>query len=156
MIVEQQSVVHAPADRVWARVITLEGINHELRPWLTMSMPRDARTLTVQTMPVGVPVGRCWMRLFGVLPFDFDRLCIEKLYDGEGFDEESTMLSMRRWRHERRLTPLDQTKTVVRDHLTFDLRAPLRPATPAVAAGIRALFAHRQRRLQEFFAGLTG
>jgi len=32
MIVELQSVVDAPADQVWARVVTPEGINDELRP----------------------------------------------------------------------------------------------------------------------------
>ena len=42
-------------------------------------------------------------------------------------------------------------KTVVRDRLTFELRAPLRVFTPIIAAGIGALFAHRQRRLQRHF-----
>ena len=58
-IVERRSVVDAPADEVWARVVTPEGINDELRPWMTMSMPRDAKDLTVDTVPVGIPVGRC-------------------------------------------------------------------------------------------------
>src|SRR4051795_6628407 len=79
MIIERQSVVDAPAERVWARVVTPEGINDELRPWMTMSMPRGALSLTVDNVPVGTPVGRCWMRLFGVLPFDYDRLCIAEL-----------------------------------------------------------------------------
>ena len=38
------------------------------------------------------------------------------------------MLSMRQWRHERSVTPDGDGKTVVRDRLTFELRAPLRPA----------------------------
>jgi len=76
MIVERQSVIDAPTDRVWARVVTPEGINDELRPWMTMSMPRGAKDLTVDTVPVGTPVGRCWMRLFGILPFDYDNLMI--------------------------------------------------------------------------------
>jgi hypothetical protein len=40
MIVERQIVIHAPAENVWARVVTPEGINDEPRPWMTMSMPR--------------------------------------------------------------------------------------------------------------------
>ena len=47
MIIERQSIVDAPTERVWARVVTPEGINDELRPWLTMSMPRGAKDLTV-------------------------------------------------------------------------------------------------------------
>jgi ligand-binding SRPBCC domain-containing protein len=151
MIVERQSIIDAPADRVWARVITPEGINDELRPWMTMSMPRGAESLTVENVPIGTPVGRCWMRLFGVLPFDYDRLMIAELEPGRRFDEQSTMMSMRQWRHERSVTPDGEVKTVVHDRLTFELRMPLRPVTPVVAAGIRALFGHRHRRLQRHF-----
>ena len=152
MIVERRSVIEAPTDRVWARVVTPEGINDELRPWMTMSMPRGAQDLTVDTVPVGTPIGRCWMRLFGILPFDYDNLMIAELFPGRGFDEQSTMMSMRSWRHERTLEPAGDTKTVVRDRLTFEMRIPLRVLTPVVAAGIRAPFGHRQRRLQRHFA----
>ncbi|MCK0177517.1 MULTISPECIES: hypothetical protein [Mycobacteriaceae] len=152
MIVERRAVVDAPVERVWQRIVTPDGINHELRPWLTMSMPRHARHLTVDSVAVGVPVGRCWLRLFGVLPFDYDLLTIAALRPGRGFDEQSTMLSMRSWRHERSLEP-DGDATVVHDRLTFELRAPLRVLTPVIGAGVGALFGHRQRRLQRFFSG---
>jgi ligand-binding SRPBCC domain-containing protein len=153
MVIERHSVIDAPVDRVWARVVTPEGINDELRPWLTMSMPRGAKDLTVDTVPVGTPVGRCWMRLFGVLPFDYDDLMIAELRPGHGFHEQSTMLSMRSWCHERTVEAAGDFKTVVRDRLTFELRAPLRVLTPVITAAIRALFGHRQRRLQRHFAG---
>ncbi|KUH99395.1 hypothetical protein [Mycobacterium sp. IS-3022] len=152
MIIERQSIVEAPAEAVWARVVTPEGINDELRPWMTMSIPRGAGDLTVDTVPVGTPVGRCWLRLFGVLPFDYDDLTIAELWPGRGFHEESTMLSMRRWRHERAIESTADGKTIVRDRLTFDLRAPLRLFTPLVGAGIGALFGHRHRRLARYFA----
>jgi ligand-binding SRPBCC domain-containing protein len=63
------------------------------------------------------------------------------------------MMSMRRWRHERSVTPDGDGKTIVHDRLTFELRTPLRPLTPVIAAGIRALFGHRHRRLQQHFIG---
>src|ERR1700755_1168258 len=151
MIVELQSVVDAPADQVWARAVTPEGIDDEVRPWMTMSMPRGAESLTVDNVPVGTPIGRAWLRLFGVLPFDYDRLTIAALEPGRSFDEQSTMMSMRAWRHQRSVTP-EGPKAVVRDRITFELRAPLRPATPIVAAGLRALFGHRHKRLQRHFA----
>jgi ligand-binding SRPBCC domain-containing protein len=151
VIVERSGIIDAPVERVWARVVTPEGINHELRPWMTMSMPRGKKDLTVDTVPVGTPIGRCWMRLFGVLPFDYDHLMIAELWPGRGFDEQSTMLSMRSWRHERTIEA-QGTKTLVRDRITFELRLLLRPLTPVIGAGIRALFGHRQRRLQRYFA----
>ncbi|MBO0676960.1 hypothetical protein JRC04_05745 [Mycolicibacterium sp. S2-37] len=152
MIVERSAVVEAPVERVWQRIVTPDGINHELRPWMTMSLPRGARDLSVDTIATGVPVGRCWLRLFGILPFDYDLLTIAELWPGRGFDEQSTMLSMRSWRHQRTLEP-DGANTVVRDRLTFELRAPLRMLTPVVGVGVGALFSHRQRRLQRYFSG---
>jgi ligand-binding SRPBCC domain-containing protein len=153
MIIERQSVVDAPAEDVWARVITPEGINDELRPVMTMSVPGGAESFTVDTVPIGTPIGRAWLRLFGVLPFDYDDLVITELQPGQSFREESTMLSMRQWRHERSVTSDGAAKAVVHDRLTFQLRAGLRLATPVVAAGIGALFSHRHRRLQRHFAG---
>ncbi len=152
VIIERQCIIDAPAEQVWERVVTPEGINDELRPWMTMSMPRGAKDLTVDTVPVGEPIGRCWLRLFGVLPFDYDDLMIAELWPGRGFHEESTMLSMRLWRHERTLERGGATKTVVRDRLTFELKTPLRLLSPIIAAGIGALFGHRHRRLQRHFA----
>lgn len=150
-VIEHESLVDAPADEVWRRVVTPEGINDELRPWMTMSMPRGAESLTVDNVPIGTPLGRCWLRLFGVLPFDYDNLTIAELEPGRGFREESTMLSMSRWQHVRSVTPSTDDKSVVRDCITFALRRGLRFATPLVAAGIRWLFGHRHRRLQRHF-----
>jgi ligand-binding SRPBCC domain-containing protein len=155
MIIERQSIIDAPVEQVWDRVVTPEGINDELRPWMTMSMPRGIGGLTVDNVPIGTSLGRAWLRLFGVVPFDYDRLTIAGLEPGRSFDEQSTMLSMRQWRHQRSVAPDDDGKTVVRDRITFQLRAPLRPLTPVIAAGIRALFGHRHRRLQRHFAATS-
>jgi hypothetical protein len=151
-VIERQSVVNAAADRVWQRVVTPEGINHELRPWMTMSLPRGAESITIDNVAVGTPIGRAWLRMFGVLPFDYDFLTITELQPGRSFREESTMLSMSRWQHERSVTPAGDTKAVVHDRITFEPRVWLRFATPVLAKTITALFGHRHRRLQHHFA----
>lgn len=152
MIIVKESIVDAPIRQVWDRVVSPEGINHEMRPWLTMTMPDGARDLTIETVPLGVPLGRAWLRLFGVVPFDFDRLSIAALEEGRSFHEKSTMLSMRRWEHERTLTPHDGERTRVHDRVTFAPRLPLQPLTPLLSRALRAFFAHRHRRLQRHFA----
>jgi hypothetical protein len=43
-------------------------------------LPRGAKSLTVDNVPIGTPIGRCWMRLF-----DYDRLTIAELQPGRGF-----------------------------------------------------------------------
>ena len=149
MIIERKSVVDAPAHRVWARVVTPEGINDEMRPWMTMSIPRRLGPVTIDTVPVGVPLGRAWLRLFGIVPFDYDALTIAELEPGQRFHEKSTMLSMRRWEHERTVTPVGDGRTAVHDRLTFEPR--LAVLTPAVTAIVRAFFEHRHRRLARHF-----
>lgn len=146
-----QVEVAAPVEVVWARLIAPEGFNHEMRPWVTMTLPRGARDLTVETVPLGVPVGRAWLRLFGVVPFDYDRLMIVELEPGRRFLERSTMASMRVWEHERTATAT-LAGTRVTDRVTFTPRLPLTPLTGLLTRGIGAFFAHRQQRLRDYYA----
>ncbi|MGJ9411229.1 hypothetical protein ACHAAC_00830 [Aeromicrobium sp. CF4.19] len=152
VVVELSSVVRAPTDLVWARVVDPAGINDELMPWMSMTMPPAARHLTIETVQLGRPIGRSWIRLLGVLPVDYDDLTIAALEPGRSFREESTMLSARRWRHERSLAPAGEGATVVHDRLTFESRVPGRLAASLHRRVVAALFAHRHRRLARHFA----
>lgn len=150
VVVEVSSDVPAPQEVVWARVASVEGIDHELRPWLSMTLPRGAAGLDVHTLPVGVPLGKAWIRLLGVLPVDYDDLTVVELDPGRRFHEVSRMLSARRWEHERTLTPGPDGSTHVHDRLTVEPRLAL--AAPLVGRLVRALFEHRHRRLARWCA----
>ncbi len=153
VVVEQESVVAAPIERVWERVVSPAGINHELGPWLRMGMPRGLAASTIESVPIGEPLGRSWIRLLGIVPVDFDDLTIVELEPGRAFREESTMLSARRWRHERRLDAVPTGHTLVHDRLTFTPRLPGGLAASAQGRVVAALFAHRHRRLAAWFPG---
>jgi ligand-binding SRPBCC domain-containing protein len=148
--VENEVEVPAAAPAVWDRVVHPDGINHEMRPWMTMSMPRGATGLTVETIPLGQPVGWAWLRLFGLIPFDFDHLTVVELDPGNRFLERSTMLSMRRWEHERTLTPC-AAGTRVHDRVTLQPRLPIPGLAALLARVVDAFFKHRQRRLRRYF-----
>lgn len=147
------SLVPADTDAVWRRVVTPEGINDELRPWMTMSFPPDADVDSIDAVRVGEPLGRARLRLFGLLPVDHDDLVITELEPGRRFLEESTMASMRRWVHERTVEPGPGGATTITDRVTFEPRAPLRWAGPVLRPVLAAFFAHRHRRLVRRFAG---
>ena len=147
----RSSDLPAPPDAVWARVASLEGINHELGPWMRMTSPRGAE-LTPESVPLGRPWFRSWVLLFGVIPFDYDHLCIERLEPGSGFLERSTMLSARVWEHERTLEPLPDGGTRVTDRLAFEPR--LRFAGRLHRAVVETIFRHRHRRLRDHFGHL--
>jgi hypothetical protein len=150
-VVEQSSDVAATIDLVWQRVVSPEGINDEMRPWMTMSMPRGADELTIDTIQLGVPLGRARIRLFGVLPIDYDHLSIVAIEPGRSFHENSTMLSMRSWQHERSLTPVSDGVTRVHDRVTFEPRWFMRPSAGLLRRLLAAFFAHRHRRLARYF-----
>lgn len=148
--VENHVYVSASPAAVWDRVVDPEGINHEMWPWLTMRMPAAAAELTVETIPLGRPVGRAWLRLFGLIPFDYDHLTIVELEPGRRFLERSSMLSLRRWEHERTLTPVPGG-TRVHDRVVLEPRLRLPGLATFLAIVVDAFFKHRQRRLRAHF-----
>lgn len=140
----------ASPQAVWARVTTAEGVNHELGPWVRMTMPRAARGLTLEDLPLGRPIGRSWVLLLGVVPFDYDRITLVERGPGLRFLERSPMGSMRFWQHERVVEGRGPDACAVTDRLTF---APRVPGSGRLVRGIvERLFAHRHRRLRAFFA----
>jgi hypothetical protein len=144
VVVRRESLLPVPAADVWARVTTAEGINHELRPWMTMSLPAGADELDIARVEPVVHLGKSWIRLFGVLPVDFDDISIVELEPGRRFLERSRMLSAPVWQHERVVDPVGDDSSHVRDIVTFTPRAGLGPLAPRI---VGALFSHRHRRL---------
>lgn len=150
---ERRTTIPAPAAEVWSRVVTPEGINDEMRPWMTMSVPRGAEGIAIDNVEVGRPIGRAWLRLFGMLPYDYDHLTIAELEPGRRFREESTMMSMRRWVHDRTVEPIDGGRAKVIDRITIGPRLHVLPMGPVLRAVLRAFFGHRHRRLLRHFGG---
>ena len=147
--VERSSVLSAPAADVWARVVTPEGINDEFWPWLTMSLPGEASALSIDTLELGKPIGRSWIRLFGVLPVDYDDLTIAELEPGRRFLEQSRLFSAPQWQHERLVEAVDDASSRVTDRLTFTPRRGFGLLGPRI---IGLIFWYRHRRLRRFFA----
>jgi len=92
----------APADRVWVWALTEEGINFELRPWLRMTHPKGlTHARAIDQAPLGELLGRSWILLRGLIPVDYDDLCLAERGPGLRFLEISELGSARRWQHER-------------------------------------------------------
>lgn len=142
------SRLDASAEAVWARAIDPAGINYELRPLMRMTVPEGAEDFGLDELEPG-HIGRSWIFLFGLVPFDYDDLNIVRVEPGRSFLERSSMLSMRLWEHERTVTPLGEGRCQVEDRLAWELRLPLPGAW--LRPLIRFVFDHRHRRLQRFF-----
>jgi ligand-binding SRPBCC domain-containing protein len=149
--VTRSSLLNAPCEQVWSRVTTAAGVNDELAPWLRMTWPADGGSLAdLRDDQLGTRLFRAWILLFAVLPIDYDDLTLATLDRGRGFVEESTMLTQRRWRHERTLTPSDDgSRCALVDRVTFEPRVgAIVGITESV---VTAVFAHRHARLRRRF-----
>jgi ligand-binding SRPBCC domain-containing protein len=143
------SSLRAEPAKVWERATSPEGINHELGPLLRMTVPRGVESLDLREVEPGA-LGRSWLLLFGLVPFDYDDIGLARIEPERGFLERSTMLSQRLWEHERTLEASGEG-TVIVDRLAWEPRLPLpgwllRPL-------IAAVFRHRHRQLQRHFGG---
>lgn len=143
----------AQPERVWKRVVTPTGINDEMRPWLRMTLPRGFETLEPENVELGRRIGRSWILLFGLIPFDYDDLTLVRLEEGRGFLERSRMLSQRVWEHERTLAPAGEGECLLTDRVAWQPRLGL-PAAP-LRPGIHWFFRHRHRRLRQRFGGVA-
>jgi ligand-binding SRPBCC domain-containing protein len=114
------SSLFAPPNVVWAHASSMEGVNEELYP-IRMTYPAGARL--DGEVPLGRPLFRSLVTLFGVVPLDVHELALAGVEAGRGFHEESRTLLEARWRHERTLTPIDGGGTLVEDEVTFTPRA---------------------------------
>lgn len=142
------SRLNASPAAVWDRVMTPEGINDEMRPYLRMTLPRGVERLDLESIEIGTPIGRSWILLFGLLPFDYDEICLARLEPGRGFLERSKMLSQRTWEHERALESA-AGGCLITDRVSWEPRFGL-PGTP-LRPVIRGFFRHRHRRLHDYF-----
>ena len=147
--VVRSSVVDAPREQVWARVVTAAGVAHEFGPLLTMRFPAALEGRSIADVPLGRPLGRAWIRLAGLLPVEFDDLVIAELEEPRFFRERSSLGSCRVWEHHRALEELPGGSTRVTDTLRAEPRALL--PGPVVRAIVGALFSHRHRRLVRAF-----
>jgi ligand-binding SRPBCC domain-containing protein len=115
-----------------------------------MTAPRRLRERGLDAVVVGERLCRSWLLLFGLLPVDYDDITIVRLDRGRGFLEQSTMLTQRRWDHERTIEPRDSA-CVLTDRIRYEPRVPLpdfilRPLFAAV-------FRYRHRRLRRRYGG---
>lgn len=140
---EFESTLAAPPDRVWRWATSVDGILAEMRPLMRMTVPRGVNSILDLHVEPGKPLARCWVLLFGFIPIDRSDLTLVEIDDGRGFVEESPMLSMRRWRHERTIEPVGHGSRLT-DRLTFEPRL----GGPVVKWFISVVFRHRHAVLR--------
>ena len=143
------SRVSASVEDVWAHASTMDGVNAELAPFVSMSVPPAFRGVSLDEAPLGRVAFVSVLRLFGVVPFDRHALMLVSVSAPSGFSERSTSALQRRWDHDRTIVA-DGAGALVTDRVTFCPRVG--PAW-VVRPVVYALFRHRHRRLGRLVGG---
>ncbi|MCR9096066.1 MAG: hypothetical protein NXI30_17720 [bacterium] len=143
-----ESRVAASRDTVWRHATRPSDLDREFRPFLRMTFPPQLEDLTAVTL--GERICRSWILLFGLIPVEYDDLVFIELEPGRRFLERSTMLTQKRWEHERTFED-DGAGTRVVDRLEFESKVPI--LEPIQALVFRAVFAWRHYRLRRLFGG---
>ena len=157
-VIERATRLARPAEEVWERVTTPAGINHELSPWLRMTVPATWSGSSLADVAPGTQLGRSWVLLFAVVPIDFDDLGIAEIGD-RYFRERSTMATAQTWQHERWVDPdagEPGRACIVRDRIEYvphGWLASIPGARRAQRMILSAVFRHRHRRLRDWSAG---
>lgn len=142
-----ESKLKATPEQVWKRITSVEGLTSEMWPIFTMTAPKEIKTLDDIYTQADKILFRSWILLGGIIPVDYTDLRLKSLDSGKGFVEESNMGSMKYWRHERKVVPLEQGYTVVIDELTFEPRY-LKKLSQVV---VRYFFNHRHKNLKKYW-----
>jgi hypothetical protein len=137
--------VELPIDaQAFLEAFTLERVNAELGPFVRMTTPAGWARRPIIEWPAGRQLFSSWILLFGLLPIDRHRFSLQAILPGEGFLEDSSSLTNRHWRHERRVTPIDGGCRVT-DRVEFECRLPLLGAL--LRPVYHGVFRWRHRRL---------
>jgi len=121
------------------------GVNAELAP---VHMSHPAGAVLGADVPLGQPLFRSLVTLWGLLPLDLHELALVDVRPGEGFHESSRSLLERRWVHRRTLADAPDGMELV-DELEFEPRV----LGPLIARIVAATFARRHACLRRLFAG---
>jgi ligand-binding SRPBCC domain-containing protein len=138
-------VARAPAE-LWNWSTSVRGVDAEMAPVLKLDFPKGMTHIPRDGSGLGRPLGNCKFLLFGLVPVDLSRLTFVEVDPGRRFVEESPLLSMKSWRHERTIAPGSGGTEVV-DKLEFTPRF----APKLVAWFISKFFEHRHAVLQRTF-----
>jgi ligand-binding SRPBCC domain-containing protein len=141
-----ESRIPRSAAELWGWSTSARGVQTEMAPLIRMTFPKGMQHIPQDRGSLGKPLGNCRFLLLGLVPIDLSRLTFVEMEPGRRFVEQSPLLSMKLWRHERRIEACEEGAQVV-DTLEF---------TPRMAGGIVAwfvgrFFAHRHARLRRQF-----
>ncbi|WP_438466697.1 hypothetical protein [Marinomonas sp. PE14-40] len=132
-------------------LLTMQSVNYELHPIVKMTSPIAFKTKNLQFWPINVEAFTSVILLFCFVPVDRHKFKLVRA-DETGFEESSTTIFHKEWRHCRSIKHLD-SNSLVTDTLTFVPK--LKFIGHLTLPIYRSLFRYRHKRLAAKYGGST-
>jgi len=117
-----KSHLNISPDLLWAKINNFEKLNKELWPVMQMTCPDEYRRKAFHDFPIGLPVFKSLILLFGFLPVERSNVRFLSVTPGGGFSEDSEMILCPSWKHKRTITP-DGDGSIIMDELDITPRS---------------------------------
>ena len=146
-----ESRVNADIERLYADLLTMDGVNYELMPVVKMTTPSKWASKHLKLWPVGTELFSSVILLFGVIPVDLHRFKLSEVNES-GFKERSSSLTHKEWNHNRTIKSSGST-CIVTDELEF---IPKLGFLGGVLVPVyTAIFKHRHIRLEAKYGAIS-
>ena len=124
-------------------VFSMSGVNFELSPLVRMTSPRRYLDISILEWPKNQRVFTSVLLLGGLIPVDYHKFLFVAL-EPDGFEERSSTLMNKEWRHKRTVVASGGTSWVI-DKVSYQPRSPffgllMKPI-------YKFIFEHRHKRL---------
>ena len=129
-------------------LLSMDGVNAELWPYLKMTTPKDFCANPIDQWPINKNIFTSKVLLLGVLVFDIHQFKFKSV-SKMGFNESSQSLLNSVWCHDRSLKKHD-SHTIVRDVVHYQCRFNL--LGWLLKPVYKMLFKHRHKRLIKKYA----
>ncbi len=143
----------------WFHMTSMKGVNEELMPFIFMTYPSAANETSVSEAPLNEFLFMSVILLFGLIPIDLHWLRFESLSNFSGFEENSSTLLHRFWRHHRYLGEESKSKLnsqdpdkelIITDDIEFSPRIPF--FGYLILPIVKFVFRHRHAQLKKIFS----
>lgn len=122
---------------------SMSGVNFELSPLVRMTSPRRYSDMSILEWPKNQQVFTSVLLLFGVIPIDYHKFIFVAL-EQDGFEERSSTLMNKEWRHKRVIVASGGTSLVI-DNVSYKPRLPF--VGLLMKSIYKFIFEHRHKRL---------
>lgn len=138
------STIKLEQAELWKAVATMQGVNYELAPLVSMTFPPKFKHFTIQNTPIGEQLFKSVILLFKFIPVDVHYFKLDRVVENESFEENSSSLMHHFWKHHRILTTVENG-TKITDTIQFLPRLPL--IGYLLKPIYQFVFGHRHKRL---------